>query len=437
MSFYLGDSSDEEEAYSRYSKGNLKTKVKKLSNNDKIEYFSSFIFEEVSQSLLEHPKVVERYRSSKVKGYQNLNQECQNQIDILKSYNRYFFGQHLINKHLKEEEAKKRYHIYKQLYYAKKETIDPKIQEISGVLRLFESRIQDVSPSNYEESQKLYKTFFKQSNLIEDFKKRSAHGSEFYQSLNYKDIKLSEDSFRLLPDPRTKIEMLNWNSQSVIEYFEKYFTTQYLQSLMFSARDRQDETDYFLNALFEDTGLSPDDFKGYIGDILASLSLKKLKVTSDDSNQALQILATKVYVDSLCSLNQELNKLFTEMKPPSLFSSKGCCEFLAAMKLDHKVVRSYVKEIGIRASRTGNLAHKLKYPEASTIVHTTVSKNAARKDFRDLSLRSKSTTYIELVRNELNLKDGYIGNDLIPRVWNISILICYKFIFYSPLTAEN
>ena len=99
MDLYLGDSSDDEETYLRYSKINISTKMKKLQDTERTEHLSSFTFQEIAQSLIEHPEVRQIYKSLKLDALrvlymeeQNITNYCRSQVD------KHLFGRRIIFK---------------------------------------------------------------------------------------------------------------------------------------------------------------------------------------------------------------------------------------------------------------------------------------------------------------------------------------------------
>ena len=90
------------------------------------------------------------------------------------------------------------------------------------------------------------------------------------------------------------------------------------------------------------------------------------------------------------------------------------------MIFDQKLVRNYVKEIGLNDYRTDKLFHKFEYPEV--LSYTEVEKSGARKDYRYLHLKNQSTTYLELIENELNLRSDKEVGSLLKEA--IQIIIC-------------
>jgi hypothetical protein len=63
VKLYAGDSSDED--IESYSKNLIIENVLKLSKTDKTGYISSFILQEISQSILESPNVTNSYNIKK------------------------------------------------------------------------------------------------------------------------------------------------------------------------------------------------------------------------------------------------------------------------------------------------------------------------------------------------------------------------------------
>lgn len=409
---YHGDSSDEE--YATYFKDTIIRNINKLSDNQKIKFLSSFILEEVSQSILEDHNILNTYikKKNSVALNKAVLKYLASEINDTK-VDKFLFGQHLIYKQTGSYSNE----WLKQFYDNNLEKIKAFKNKI-GILQTLndlQKQVADYKIENFDftKVQILFDKYFIGSNIQEAIKK-------YFKNTTFnaiQDAVAKNQGATLNLSPTGKSLLKKKDSKEIKEFFEKEFLNYYYQELLeLKIKDKnQNNFKEFL------TFLDLDNYDKSLIDIYANhrrelfnlLTNKKAK-TSEDSLSIPDTVITELYISNInitsinAENNKKINNALLKLRPQKFFSedidNQDAKDFFANFKLDHRIIRSKIKEVGIDDHRDASIGHNIFISDFTINTDTEISKGGARTDYRKLPLKGQSSAYSNLANNELNIK---------------------------------
>jgi hypothetical protein len=407
---YLGDSSDDEGV--GYS---IEVIRKNACSLKELKFLSSFLLQEVAQSILEHEQVVATYTKKKgdIVGKGSISKHL-----IPLKVEKFLFGKHLISKNKGQYSNDELTQFYKDNKTAIKTFKNgfiflKDLQSVKGELVDIEAKDLD-----YTKAQQNYSKYFSGINLEDEMVKYFKDKKTFEEvkklfkgskKLNLKEqhnIALSAVGKRELKEKKSLEE--------IKKFLEEEFLTIYFNKLIASLKQDSVELKNFLNKALQLNSKHQQNFvniiSSYKDELFNQLTLKKKKVEEGSLN-AEDLLFTKIYIDYLTlEHNKPINNVLMQLRPKKFFSEDTDTqppeEFFANFKLDHRIIRSKIKEIGIDNYRDAPISHNIFISDLTINADTEISKGGARTDYRKLPLKGQSSAYSNLVSNELNVKSG-------------------------------
>ena len=164
----------------------------------------------------------------------------------------------------------------------------------------------------------------------------------------------------------------------------------YLKCLNECQKDRE----WFLH-LFQIFNLSEKDkelleiYLNFQREIVKYIRDKISSVLDDNLLAALYICYHSIH-HSTGNINMEINDILMNLRPKSFFVDYSQFQdFLADFKLDHRILRSNLKEIYIAAHRNDKVALNFEFGGCSMLSTTTFTQKSSRVDFREIPIIKK------------------------------------------------